>query len=278
LLCNLFFCFSGKKGKQIVGLAMGSAFASALCILVLTMYEYVGTQSASFQKFTADLKREGTLLYAFRYVDDLRILVLRNAAFDASYASRVIDTMRQHIWHKVSPVKADNVNATVGMLLFFDFQQQQLRWLPSVKDILNFLLEAKSNGKVTRGLISLQLFSSFCPDSQRKGTLKGLFEKALACSSDRQTLDDAILLIFICLHMDCEYPVSYVKDVLKAWAKAKLHIAQLNGWIACIVAKVSKFVRLGTWCFSFNREQMLATFQHSVISYHMHERRIGCVS
>ena len=129
--------------------------------------------------------------------------------------------MRQHIWHKVSPVKADNVNATVGMLLFFDFQQQQLRWLPSVKDILNFLLEAKANGKVTRGLISLQLFSSFCPDSQRKGTLKGLFEKALACSSDRQTLDDAILLIFICLHVDCTYPVPYVKDVLKTWAKAK---------------------------------------------------------
>ena len=53
--------------------------------------------------------------------------------------------IRKHVWHTVSPVKIDNVNATVGTLLFFDFQCMEFRWLPSVKDILNFLLEATKN-------------------------------------------------------------------------------------------------------------------------------------
>ena len=101
LLNNLFFTDSDVKAKQVNGLAMGSAFASALCILVLTMYEYTGQHTPAFRSYVENLSMEGTLLQCFRYVDDLRVIILCDAYRDHNYTTKVVDSIRAHIWHNV---------------------------------------------------------------------------------------------------------------------------------------------------------------------------------
>jgi len=266
LLNFLFFKLAETPGKQTNGLSMGSAFASAVCILVLTMYEYTALQSKAFTDYLNILANKGYRYYGMRYVDDLRQLLVAPSWSSYHMNTQILDDIRRHIWHTVSPLKADNVNPTVGLLLFYDNTKRALRWLPAPKDTAAILTHGYKTA--TRPTTTLQPFYSFCSDAVRQGILIGIFQKACAQSSDWSASRDALTLFVFCLTHYCEFPHDYVHQTLHQWAIARVPtIPEANLLARRILHNVDAFHTRGRWVFSFNKDTMLATTQHSTIGF-----------
>lgn len=123
LLSNLFFTYAQANGKQENGLAMGSAFASALCVLTLTVYEWQGNRTNELIQYKDILKKEDAFFHCFRYVDDLRIITVCSQENTKTRGTQIIDNIKKHIWNSISPLKLDQVNATIGTLLHYDKKQ-----------------------------------------------------------------------------------------------------------------------------------------------------------
>ena len=169
LLQHSRFTFAGIKGRQKNGLAMGSSHASVLCTLVLTIYEFVALRSPSWHSLIQSLRVQGIFIDGFRYVDDLRLLILHPPTISIDAISQLSLHIREMIWHKVSPLKTDNVNATVGLFLWLD--KGNLRWLPASRDFYHTLMQQQ----LTRGLPSLQHSSSYASPKIIEGTIHSYF-------------------------------------------------------------------------------------------------------
>ena len=265
------FTFAGTKGKQANGLAMGSAHASSLCTMVLTMYEYAALTSQAWKHCTRSLRDKGIFLDAFRYVDDLRLFILAPDCTDKAELAHISQEIRKFIWHDVSPLKVDTVNNTVGLFVWVDRSNRRIRWLPSTKDLPTILQHWKERTPLTeRGLPTLQHSSSHCSPSQLQGALTSLFEKCRQQASDNRMCTQALILWCACLHLHSDYTWQQIESALSHWCGKKHVWLQHKSSAPSLVERAKALHERGVWPFDFTLDEVKESFSKHSLTYKLH--------
>ena len=259
LLSNSWFTLAGKKGRQLNGLAMGISHASSFCTMVFTIYEFIARTSPSHIDFMKNLSKQRIFIDAFRYVDDLRIFAIFPRHVSRESIMHTCARFIKTVWHNVSPLKADNVNATIGLYLWFD--QNRFRWLPSSKDFAS-LPTGTTNARQSRGTPSFQNFKTHCTPAQHKGALASHLHCAISLASDHDMKVDSLTLTCIYLMEHCEYPVDHLRTNLAPWMK--IHFShptyKCHDLASDILERASDFINTKEWTFRFPQKDVSKSF------------------